>query len=165
MKQVITEKQAMVSEIKDKIAAASSIVVTDYRGLRVDEVTELRNKLRAEGVEYRVLKNNIVRRACVEAGVDPIEEVLKGPTAVAFSADAVAPAKIIFEFLKKHKNLQVKGGLLDGKEMDVAQLEALGSIPSKEVLLSQLVGTFVAAMRGFIGAVDVLREKNEEAGA
>lgn len=165
MKQVVIEKQAQVSEIKEKIAASSSIVVTDYRGLRVDEVTELRNKLRAEGVEFQVLKNNIVRRACVEAGVDPMEDILKGPTAVAFSADAVAAAKIIFEFLKKHKNLQVKGGLLDGKEMDAAQMEVLGNIPSREALLSQLVGTFVAAMRGFIGAVDVLRENKESAEA
>lgn len=161
MKQVIVEKQALVSEIKEKIAASTSIVVTDYRGLRVDEVTELRNKLRNEGVEYKVLKNNLVRRACAESGIEGMEDVLKGPTAVAFSADAVAPAKIIFEFLKKHKNLEVKGGLLDGKAMSVEQLDALAKIPSKEALLSQLVGVFVASMRNFIGAVDVLRENKE----
>lgn len=161
MKQVIVEKQALVSEIKEKIAASTSIVVTDYRGLRVDEVTELRNKLRSEGVEYKVLKNNLVRRACAESGIEGMEDVLKGPTAVAFSSDAVAPAKIIFEFLKKHKNLEVKGGLLEGKVMDVAQLDALSKIPSKDALLSQLVGVFVASMRNFIGAVDVLRENKE----
>ncbi len=163
MKQVIVEKQALVSEIKEKIAASTSIVVTDYRGLRVDEVTELRNKLRNEGVEYKVLKNNLVKRACAESGIEGMDDVLKGPTAVAFSTDAVAPAKIIFEFLKKHKNLEVKGGLLEGKVMDVAQLDALAKIPSKDVLLSQLVGVFVASMRNFIGAVDVLRENKEQA--
>ena len=161
MKQVIVEKQTLVSEIKEKLAASTSIVVTDFRGLRVDEVTELRNKLRSEGVEYKVLKNNLVRRACAESGIEGLEEVLKGPTAVAFSADAVAPAKIIFEFLKKHKNLEVKGGLLEGKAMNVEQLDALAKIPSKEVLLSQLVGVFVTSMRNFIGAVDVLRENKE----
>ncbi len=163
MKQVIVEKQALVSEIKEKIAASTSIVITDYRGLRVDEVTELRNKLRNEGVEYKVLKNNLVRRACIDSGIEGLDEVLRGPTAVAFSNDAIAPSKIIFEFLKKHKKLEVKGGLLDGKVMDIAQLQELSNIPSKEILLSQLVGVFVTAMRNFIGAVDVLREKNEEA--
>jgi len=161
LKQVIVEKQTLVSEIKEKLAASTSIVVTDFRGLRVDEVTELRNKLRSEGVEYKVLKNNLVRRACAESGIEGLEEVLKGPTAVAFSSDAVAPAKIIFEFLKKHKNLEVKGGLLEGKAMNVEQLDALAKIPSKDVLLSQLVGVFVTSMRNFIGAVDVLRENKE----
>ncbi len=163
MKQVIVAKQALVSEIKEKLAASTSIVVTDYRGLKVDEVTELRNKLRNEGVEYKVLKNNLIRRACADSGIEGFDDVLKGPTAVAFSTDPIAPSKIIFEFLKKHKKLEVKGGLLEGKVMDVSQLEALGNIPTKEILLSQLVGVFVTAMRNFIGAVDVLREKNEEA--
>jgi len=163
LKQVIVAKQALVSEIKEKLAASTSIVVTDYRGLKVDEVTELRNKLRNEGVEYKVLKNNLIRRACADSGIEGFDDVLKGPTAVAFSTDPIAPSKIIFEFLKKHKKLEVKGGLLEGKVMDVSQLEALGNIPTKEILLSQLVGVFVTAMRNFIGAVDVLREKNEEA--
>lgn len=172
MKQVIEEKQAKVAEIKEKIAQSSSVVVTDYRGLNVEEVTQLRSELRKEGVEYKVLKNNLVRRACEESGIDGLEDVLKGPTAVAFSDDAVAPAKVLFEFLKKHKNLQVKGGLLEGNVVEVTELEALSKLPAKEVLLGQVVGAFVAPlqkavslfaapMRDFVGAVNALKEKQE----
>ena len=174
MKQVIVEKQALVADIKEKLADSSSVVVTDYRGLNVEEVTELRNKLCQEGVEYKVLKNNLVKRACAESGIEGFDDVLKGPTAVAFSPDAVAPSKILFEFLKKHKNLQVKGGLLEGKVVDVDQLEALSKLPSKEVLLSHVVGAFVAPlqqtvslfaapMRDFVGAVKALQEKQDQA--
>ena len=174
MKQVIVEKQAMVSDIKEKISTSSSVVVTDYRGLNVEEVTELRGKLRQEGIEYKVLKNNLVKRACLESGIEGFQEVLKGPTAVAFSPDVVAPSRVLFEFLKKHKNLQVKGGLLEGKIISVAELEALANLPSKEVLLGQVVGVFVAPlqkavslfaapMRGFVGAVNALKEKQEKA--
>lgn len=162
MKQVIVEKQAQVEEIKAKIAQSSSVVVTDYRGLTVEEVTELRGKLRAEGIEYKVLKNNLVKRACDASGIEGMDEVLKGPTAVAFGPDAIAPAKVLYEFLKKHKNLQVKGGIVEGAVMDAAKLEILGNLPSREALLSQIVGMFAAPLRNFIGAVDALREKQEK---
>ena len=174
MKQVIIEKQAVVTEIKEKLDGSSSVVVTDYRGLNVEEVTELRSKLRAEGVEYKVLKNNLVKRACAESGIEDFDDVLKGPTAVAFSEDAVAPAKVLFEFLKKHKNLQVKGGILEGKVVSVDELEALSKLPSREVLLGQVVGAFVAplqktvslftaTMRDFVGADNALKKKQEQA--
>lgn len=173
MKQAIVEKQAMVSDIKEKISASSSIVVTDYRGLNVEEVTELRSKLRKEGIEYKVLKNNLVKRAYLDSGIEGFDDVLKGPTAVAFSTDAVAPSRILFEFLEKHKNLQVKGGLLEGKILSVDELEALANLPSKEVLLGQVVGVFAAPlqkavslfaapMRDFVGAVNTLKEKQEK---
>lgn len=161
MKQVIVAKQELVSVIKEKLLASQSVVVTDYRGLTVDEITELRNRLRVEGIEYKVLKNNLVKRACEDNGLSGMDDVLKGPTAIAFGPDAVAPSKIIFEFLKKHKKLQVKGGIVEGAVVDAAKLEILGNLPSREGLLSQIVGVFVAPMRNFIGAVDALREKNE----
>ena len=163
MKQVVVKKQEKVSSIKERIAASQSVVVTDYRGLTVEEMTELRNKLRAEGIEYKVLKNNIVKRACDDNGIQGMDEVLKGPTAVAFGPDAVAPAKILFEYLKKHKKLKVKGGIVEGEVVDAGKLEVLGNLPSREGLLSMVVGVFAAPMQQFIGAVDALREKMEEA--
>ena len=163
MKQVVVKKQEKVSSVKERIAASQSVVVTDYRGLTVEEMTELRNKLRVEGIEYKVLKNNIVKRACDDNGIQGLEEVLKGPTAVAFGPDAVAPSKIIFEYLKKHKKLKVKGGIVEGEVVDAGKLEVLGNLPSREGLLSMVVGVFAATMQQFIGAVDALREKMEEA--
>ncbi len=163
MKEVVVKKQEKVSSVKEKIAASQSVVVTDYRGLTVEELTELRNKLRVEGIEYKVLKNNIVKRACDDNGIQGLEEVLKGPTAVAFGPDAVAPSKIIFEYLKKHKKLKVKGGIVEGEVVDAGKLEVLGNLPSREGLLSMVVGVFAAPMQQFIGAVDALREKMEEA--
>ena len=163
MKQVVVKKQEKVSSVKERIAASQSVVVTDYRGLTVEEMTELRNKLRVEGIEYKVLKNNIVKRACDDNGIQGLEEVLKGPTAVAFGPDAVAPSKIIFEYLKKHKKLKVKGGIVEGEVVDAGKLEVLGNLPNREGLLSMVVGVFAAPMQQFIGAVDALREKMEEA--
>lgn len=163
MKQVVVKKQEKVSSVKERIAASQSVVVTDYRGLTVEEMTELRNKLRVEGIEYKVLKNNIVKRACDDNGIQGMDEVLKGPTAVAFGPDAVAPSKIIFEYLKKHKKLKVKGGIVEGEVVDAGKLEVLGNLPSREGLLSMVVGVFAAPMQQFIGAVDALREKMEEA--
>ena len=163
MKEVVVKKQEKVSSVKEKIAASQSVVVTDYRGLTVEALTDLRNKLRVEGIEYKVLKNNIVKRACDDNGIQGLEEVLKGPTAVAFGPDAVAPSKIIFEYLKKHKKLKVKGGIVEGEVVDAGKLEVLGNLPSREGLLSMVVGVFAAPMQQFIGAVDALREKMEEA--
>lgn len=174
MKQVILEKQTVVGEIKETLTSSVSVVVTDYRGLTVAEVTELRSKLRAEGVEYKVLKNTLVRRACSDAGIEGLEEVLKGPTAIAFSKDAVAPSKVLFEFAKKHKKLEIKGGLLEGKALEVAGLKSLADLPSKEVLLGQVAGAFAAPMqkmaslfaapiRDLVGVVSAIKDQKEGA--
>lgn len=172
MKEVIKEKQQVVSDIKERMTEAASVVVTDYRGLNVAEVTELRSKLREEGVEYRVLKNTLVRRACADAGIEGLEDVLKGPTAIAFSSDAVAPSKVLFEFAKKHKMLEIKGGLLEGKAVGMAGLKVLAELPSKEVLLSQVAGAFnapmqtmaslfAAPMRDLVGVISAVRDQKE----
>ena len=172
MKEVIKEKQQVVSDIKERMEQSASVVVTDYRGLNVAEVTELRDKLRAEGVEYKVLKNTLVRRACADAGIEGLEEVLKGPTAIAFSSDAVAPSKVLFEFAKKHKMLEIKGGLLEGKSVELAGLKALADLPSKEVLLSKVAGAFnapmqtmaslfAAPMRDLVGVLSAVRDQKE----
>ncbi|AMP21395.1 50S ribosomal protein L10 [endosymbiont 'TC1' of Trimyema compressum] len=174
LKPAIEKKQVVVSEIKERLDSATSVVVADYRGLSVEEATELRKQLREAGVDFKVLKNTLVKRACNDAGIEGLEDVLKGPTAIAFSEDAVAPSKILFDFAKSHKLLEIKGGLLEGKAVEIAQLKALAMLPSKEALLSQVAGAFAAPMqtmaslfaapiRDLVGVVNAVKEKKEQA--
>ena len=122
-------KKATVAQIKEKLTTAQSVVLVDYRGLNVAEVTELRKQFRAAGVEYAVLKNSLVGIAAKEVGIEGLDSILEGPTALAFGmTDAVAPAKIIAEFAKKNDKLKVKAGILDGAILDVAGVEKLSAI-------------------------------------
>jgi large subunit ribosomal protein L10 len=131
-----------VEKLVEKLKKAKSIVITDYRGLTVSQITDLRKKLRAENIEYRVLKNRLTKIALDLAGCDPLDEVLVGPSALAFGYDdPVPPARIIYEFAKKHKNLSPKGGLLGTKRIDLPTLERLSKLPSKEALLGRLLGS------------------------
>ena len=172
MKPAIEKKQVVVSEIKERLDSATSVVVADYRGLSVEEVTELRKQLREAGVDFKVLKNTLVKRACNDAGIKGLDDVLKGPTAIAFSEDAMAPSKILFDFAKSHKLLEIKGGLLEDKAVEIAQLKALADFPSKEVLLSQVAGAFAAPMqtmaslfaapiRDLVGVVNAVKKKEQ----
>ena len=113
---IIAKKAAIVDEVSEKFTAAASVVVVDYRGLTVDEVTRLRKQLRDANVEMKVIKNSILSRAAKKAGLEGLDEVFTGPTAVAFSnEDVVAPAKIMDEFAKEAKALEIKGGIIEGK--------------------------------------------------
>ena len=114
-KEIIAKKAAIVEEVFEKFSNASSVVVVDYRGLTVDEVTELRKELREAGVEMRVIKNTFLRRAADKAGYEGLDETFTGPTAVAFgSEDATAPARIFSKFAEDHEALTIKGGMIDG---------------------------------------------------
>ena len=139
----IEEKSQVVSEIKEKFQQASGIVLADYRGLTVAQVTQLRAQLRLAGVEFRVMKNTLVRRAAGELGVEGLDSYLKGPTALAFCADPVAPAKVLLEFAKVNKlnKFQIKAGVLDGKVIGPEEVKALAALPSREVLLTCLLYT------------------------
>lgn len=160
MSNAIEMKKAVVAEIKEKLAAAKSVVLIDYRGLTVAEVTELRNQCRKAGVEYAVLKNTMVNLAAKEAGIEGLEAFLKGPTAVAFGMeDAVAPAKVLTEFIKKTKKTEVKCGLLDGQILDAAGVEALAAIPSREVLIAKIMGSMMSAVSKFVYVVEAIRKK------
>ena len=160
MSNAIEMKKAVVAEIKEKMVAAKSIVLIDYRGLTVAEVTELRNQCRKAGVEYAVLKNTMVNLAAKEAGIEGLESFLKGPTAVAFGMeDAVAPAKVLTEFIKKTKKTEVKCGLLDGQILDAAGVEALAAIPSREVLIAKIMGSMMSAVSKFVYVVEAIRKK------
>ena len=160
MSKNIEMKKTVVAEIKAKMEAAHSIVLLDYRGLTVAEVTELRNECRKAGVEYAVLKNTMVSLAAKELGINGLDDYLKGPTAVAFGMnDAVAPAKVLTDFVKKAKKTEVKCGVLDGQILNAAGVEALAAIPSREVLLAKIMGSMMSAVSKFVYVVEALRKK------
>lgn len=146
----LEEKAQVVSEIKEKFQQASGVVLADYRGMTVAQVTQLRTQLRNAGVEYKVLKNTLVSRAASEIGVEGLDQYLEGPTALAFSADPVAPAKILLEFAKanKLKSLTVKAGVLEGKVIGADGVKALAELPSREVLLAMVLRGMQAPLAG-----------------
>jgi len=159
---ILEEKALVVTEVAQKLRDSASTVVTDYRGLNVAQVTELRKRLREAGVEYTVLKNTLARRATEQAELSALDEHLTGPTAIAFSmTDAVAPAKILSEFAKKNDALKVKGGVVEGKVVGADQIKALAELPSREGLLSMLLSVLQAPMRNFALAVKAVAEKQE----
>ena len=153
-------KKTVVAEIRDKLGRAQSVVLIDYRGLTVEEVTDLRNQFRKAGVEYAVLKNTMLTLAARDLGIRGLEDYLKGPTAVAFGyQDPVAPAKIITEYLKKNKKISVKCGMVDRKVVDQAGVTALAELPPREVLIAKLMGSMNALITGFVGVLSgVLRK-------
>jgi len=172
----IDQKQEIVRELKEKLQSSKTTIVADYRGLKVAEANELRNMLRKSGVEYRVVKNTMVSFAAQDAGLADLEQLLAGPTALAFSPDdPVIPAKLLTEYARTHKQLSLKGGVLEGKLIGPEGIKALAELPSREVLLAQVVGAFQAPISNWVsllqapiqqltGLVDSLRQKREEAG-
>ena len=166
MSKAIENKQSQVQEITEKFQSAASVVVVDYRGLNVSQVTELRKQLREAGVEFKVYKNTLTRRAAEAAGVAGINEVLTGPNAIAFSAeDVIAPAKIINEFAKKNEALEIKAGIIEGTISSVEDVKALAELPSREGLLSMLLSVLQAPVRNFALATKAVAEQKEEQGA
>ncbi|GAB2480153.1 50S ribosomal protein L10 [Alkalibacterium psychrotolerans] len=160
---VIAKKEEIVKDLTSKFQEAQAVVVVDYRGLTVGEVTELRKQLRDAGIEMRVLKNTMLRRAAEAAELSELVDVFKGPTAVAFSnEEVVAPAKIIAEFAKDAEALEIKGGVLEGKVATVEQINKIAKLPSREGLLSMLLSVLQAPMRNTALAVKAVAEKKEE---
>jgi len=158
---IIAGKQQEVDVIAAKLRESTTTVVADYRGLNVAQVTLLRKQLREAGVEFQVLKNSLVSRAAANVELTELDAILTGPTAVAFSKDVVAPAKIINDFAKKNDALKVKGGVVEGRYVDAAQIKALAELPSREGLLSMLLSVLQAPMRNVALAVKAVAEKNE----
>ena len=159
---IIQEKQQIVEEITQKIRESAATVLTDYRGLNVAQVTELRRKLREAGIEFKVLKNTLLRRATAKAELTELDAVLTGPTAVAFGKDdAVAPAKILSEFAKSNDALQIKGGVVEGRVVSVEEIKALADLPSREGLLSMLLSVLQAPIRNFALAVKAVADQKE----
>lgn len=159
---IIQEKQQIVEEITTKLRESAATVLADYRGLNVAQVTELRRKLREAGIEFKVLKNTLIRRATANAELTELDSVLTGPTAVAFGKDdVVAPAKILSEFAKQNEALKIKGGVVEGRVVGFDEIKALADLPSREGLLSMLLSVLQAPVRNFALAVKAVAEKKE----
>ncbi len=168
------EKELVVQEMIEKFTNAKSAVLTDYRGLNVEEVTELRSKLREAGIEYKVVKNTLAYLAAKETGYEGLKDYLSGPTAIAFSEeDPVAPAKILSDFAKEHDHLEIKSGLLSGDILDVEGINSLADIPPREVLLAQVARGMKAPISGLVYslkypinslvyALNAVKDKKEE---
>lgn len=156
------EKVQQISEIVQKFQDSKSTVLTDYRGLNVAEVTELRKNLREAGVEYKVYKNTLVRRATKEVNYDGINDQLTGPIAIAFSnEDVVAPAKVLAEFAKAHSALEIKVGILEGNIVSVDEINDLAKLPSRDGLLSMLLSVLQAPMRNMACVVKAVADKDD----
>jgi large subunit ribosomal protein L10 len=159
---ILAEKEQAVSEVTEKLKNSSCTIVTDYRGLNVAQVTELRKSLREAGIEFTVLKNSLTRRATAGAELSELDQYLTGPTAIAFSnSDIVAPAKILTEFAKRNDKLSVKAGVVEGRVVGFDQIKALADLPSREGLLSMLLSVLQAPVRNFALAVKAVSDKQD----
>ena len=159
---VLESKKAVVESLSSKIKEASSVVFVDYKGITVAQDTELRKQFREAGVEYSVVKNTLTNFAAKDAGYD-FAEVLNGTTAMASTTgDPIAPARIVCEFAKKNKNtLSIKGGVVEGSVLTADQLNGFGELPSKNALVAQVLGTFLAPISSLACVLDQIRQQKE----
>jgi len=157
--QAFLAKQKEAAEIKESLQAAKTVVLIDYRGFNVAQDTALRREFRKNNVEYKVLKNTLVRRALNELGFTQFDEILQGPTAVAYGSDIIAPAKIIADSIRATGKMAIKGGIIDGQPASVEEMNKLALIPSKEVLVAQLLCVLTAPIRKLAIALDQVAKK------
>jgi len=170
------EKVEVVERLTQLLSNSSASILTDYRGLKVAEITELRRKLRDLGAEYRVVKNTLTARAAANAGIKGLEPWLEGPVAIAFSAkDPAAMAKVLNDFARTHKVFSIKAGVLEGQVIGPESVQALANLPSREELLARVVGGFQAPISGLVSVLqgtirqlvyvlDAVREKQAAGG-
>src|SRR5262249_6375969 len=138
---VRSDKIELVSRISDKLKASQSAVLTDFRGITVEQMTQLRSKLRSQSVEMRVVKNRLLKRALADAGCESMDELLEGNTAISFGvSDPISVAKILLEYSKQNAKLVIKGGLLEGKRLDAKGVESLSKMPGRRELLGRMAG-------------------------
>lgn len=163
MSKLLDQKKQLVSEIATKFKDSQSTVLVNYRGLDVAEVTELRKQLREAGVDYKVYKNSMSRRATAEVELSELDDILVGPTAIAFSEDdVVAPARILNDFAKDHDALEIKGGIIEGNIASLEQIKELAGLPSYEGLVSMFLSVIQAPVRNFAYATKAIAEQKEE---
>ncbi len=160
----INVKKELVSDLASKMKEAKLILLTDYRGINVEDVTSLRNDLRNAKAEYKVIKNNITRRALAEAGIEGLDESLEGPTAVIMTnEDYLEPTKAIYIFTKNHDFYKIKAGVVEGKVMTAEEIITLAKLPSRDDLLSMLAGALLGTITKFAVAIDQVRIQKEAA--
>lgn len=148
---ILEEKKKQVAELSEKLKAAHTGVIVNYKGITVADDTKLRKELRESGSNYKVVKNTILRLALKEAGIEGLDSILEGTTAIAVNTeDYVAPAKVLNNYAKQNKNFEIKGGFIDGKSATVAEIQTLASLPSKEELVAQTLRGLNAPISGFV---------------
>ena len=163
---IIAKKAQQVSEVAEQFKNATSVVVVDYLGITVEQATNLRTELRNAGVQFAVVKNSILSRAAKEAGLEGMEDIFKGPSAVAFSNDdVIAPAKILADFAKKVEALEIKAGVIEGKVSSKEEIEALAKLPNREGLLSMLLSVLQAPVRNTALAFKAVADQKDGAAA
>ena len=162
MKEAQKQKQLIIDEIKDKFERAESSVVIDYIGITVAQADAMRKKLREADVDYTVYKNTLVKRAIAGTKYEALSEVLEGPSGLAFSYnDATAPARILNESIKEFKMMEFKGGVVEGKVYSKEDIQAIASIPSREVLISKFMGSIQSPIANFARVVSQIAEQKE----
>ena len=170
------KKIEAVEEFRSRVKSHMLAIATQYQGITVEQVTELRRKLREQNIEFKVYKNTLVKRVLDELGLRAADAFISGPTAWAFANDPVAPPKIMKEFAKEIKALVMNGGIFEGRVISKQQVESLASLPPREVLLAQVAGAIIAPLRNFAGVLnalprnlvnvlDQIRKQKEEAAA
>lgn len=158
---ILEEKQKVIDEIKENVSNSKAVVLFDYRGLSDNEIKELRIKLRGTASDYKVYKNTLMARAFNEMNID-INNDLNGPSALAYSADQIAPIKVLTDFAKLHKNLVIKVGVVDGEVNDKAKLAILSSIPSRDTLLTMLAAGMMGIAKDLSICLDLYAKQKEE---
>lgn len=159
---VLEAKKAQVAEITETIKGATTGILVDYRGLTVEEDTKLRNDLRAAGVKYFVVKNTLLRLAANQTGLEDLDSILHGPTALAVSEDAVAPAKVLADFAKDNETLEIKSGFMDGKVLSMDEIKALAKTPNKETLIAKMMGSLNSPISGLARLLSTIAEGGVE---
>ena len=164
MKAAYEQKQVVIDEIKEKFEKAQSAVVIDYMGITVEEADAMRRKLREANVDYTVYKNTLAKRAIQGTDFEPLAEVLEGPSAFAFSyEDATAPARVLNDAIKEFKEMEFKGGFVEGEYYDKDAIVQVASIPSRDVLISKFMGSIQSPIANFARVVSQIAENKEEA--
>ncbi len=160
-----TERQAAVETLTAQLKQAPNVYVTDFSGLNVLRMTELRRRMRAAGVQYVVVKNTLAQRALAANNITELAEHLAGPTGLVLSTDPLAAAKVLTEFAREFEKPAVKAGYVDGQSVEPAYIRRLGEIPSREVLLSQFAGTLNNVLYSFVAALEALRDQRQTTAA
>lgn len=163
-KKIIEQKKKSVSELAEKIKEAKVVLLTDYRGINVEDVTNLRSKLRGAKTEYKVIKNNITKRALEECKIEGLESLLEGPTAVIIgNEDYLETSKIVYEYAKDNEFYKIKGGIIDGKVVSTEEIITLAKLPSRETLIAQLAGALLGNITKLAVALDQVSKQKAEA--
>lgn len=160
---ILNQKKEEVSKLAEQIKEAKVLLLTDYRGISVSDVTTLRTRLRSSEIEYKVIKNNIVRRALQECKVEGLEDVLEGPTAVIMgNNDYLEACKAIYEYAKDNEFYKIKGGIIDGKVVSVEEIITLAKLPSRETLIGMLAGALLGNITKLAVALDQVSKQKAE---